>query len=115
MSASDNAHATGVVGIDLGTTYSLAAAMVDGEPRILSGQAGKVSVPSVIHIAPDGSVTVGKEARDLAASDPSNTLHSIKRLMGRSIAETMEEAKNLPYPVEERVAGPRSGLHFRWN
>ncbi|MCE2805623.1 MAG: Fe-S protein assembly chaperone HscA [Gemmataceae bacterium] len=110
MSASDNAHATGVVGIDLGTTYSLAAAMVDGEPRILSGQAGKVSVPSVIHIAPDGSVTVGKEARDLAASDPSNTLHSIKRLMGRSIAETREEAKNLPYPVEERVAGDGRSL-----
>lgn len=92
-----------VVGIDLGTTFSLAACMVDGEPHVISGLAGKVCVPSIIHFAADGTVTVGKEARDLAANDPANTLHSIKRLMGRSLAETQEEAKNLPYPVEERI------------
>ena len=110
MSAMNEAHATGVVGIDLGTTYSLAASMVDGEPRIISCQSGKVSVPSVIHIGPDGVVTVGKQARDLAVKDPANTLHSIKRLMGRSLAETTEEAKNLPYPIEERVAGDGRSL-----
>lgn len=94
---------TEVVGIDLGTTFSLAARIDNGEPQIVQGDFGKVCVPSVIHIAPDGQVTVGREAREKSILDPANTLHSIKRLMGRSLAEVREEIEKLPYPVEERV------------
>ena len=102
MKATTSTSGSQVVGIDLGTTFSLAAHMVDGEPQIISGPNGQVCVPSVIHISTDGLVTVGKAARELGKTDPANTLHSIKRLMGRSVEETREEAQNLPYPVEER-------------
>ena len=102
MKATTSTSGSQVVGIDLGTNFSLAAHMVDGEPQIISGPNGQVCVPSVIHISADGLVTVGKAARELGKTDPANTLHSIKRLMGRSVEETREEAQNLPYPVEER-------------
>jgi molecular chaperone HscA len=73
-----------VVGIDLGTTNSLVASVLQGRPACIPvDEEGGVLLPSVVHYAPDGSVTVGARARELAAEHPTTTLASVKRFMGR--------------------------------
>ena len=77
-----------VVGIDLGTTFSLAAYVRDGRPVVVRDEAGKALVPSVISFFDDGTVLVGTAARDRALSDPEHTIFSVKRLMGRKPAHS---------------------------
>lgn len=91
-----------VVGIDLGTTYSLAARMVEGKPQIIIGPEGRVCFPSVIHFAKNGSVEIGENACRLAHQFPEQTLHSVKRLMGRSLSELANESSTLPYSLVEK-------------
>ena len=93
------------VGIDLGTTNSLAAAVVGGRPLVFRDPAGVALVPSCIHFGPDGAVTVGMDARAQALSDPANTVFSVKRLMGRTLADLADEAKLFPHPLVEADAG----------
>ena len=75
------------VGIDLGTTNSLVATFRNGSLQVLADEQGRALLPSVVHYADGGSVVVGSEAQSFAAEDPSNTLASVKRLMGRSYAD----------------------------
>lgn len=75
------------VGIDLGTTNSLVATFRNGSLQVLADEQGRALLPSVVHYADSGSVVVGDEAQLFAAEDPSNTLVSVKRLMGRSYAD----------------------------
>ena len=75
------------VGIDLGTTNSLVATFRNGSLQVLADEQGRALLPSVVHYADSGSVVVGDEAQSFAAEDPSNTLASVKRLMGRSYAD----------------------------
>ena len=75
------------VGIDLGTTNSLVATFRSGSLQVLADEQGRALLPSVVHYADSGSVVVGDEAQSFAAEDPSNTLASVKRLMGRSYAD----------------------------
>jgi molecular chaperone DnaK len=91
-----------VVGIDLGTTFSLAATMKDGKPSVIRDENGVALVPSVISFHADGSVLVGTEARNRAISDPDHTIFSIKRLMGRTLAELKQELTMIPHQVVER-------------
>jgi molecular chaperone HscA len=73
------------VGIDLGTTHSLVAAVIGGKPRALpADEDGGVLLPSVVHYAKAGHVVVGKWARSVAAVHPTDTIVSVKRFMGRS-------------------------------
>ncbi|SET60605.1 Fe-S protein assembly chaperone HscA [Stigmatella erecta] len=73
------------VGIDLGTTNSLVASVVQGKPRCLPADEGEAMLlPSVVHYAKDGGVVVGARARKLAPEHPTDTLVSVKRFMGRS-------------------------------
>ncbi len=73
------------VGIDLGTTNSLVASVVNGKPQCLPTDEGDAFLlPSVVHYAKDGGVVVGARARKLAATHPTDTLISVKRFMGRS-------------------------------
>jgi molecular chaperone HscA len=72
------------VGIDLGTTNSLAATLRSGVPTVLSDEAGRTLLPSVVHYAESGEVIVGEAARTLALRDPQNTIASAKRLIGRA-------------------------------
>ncbi|HMK74309.1 MAG TPA: Fe-S protein assembly chaperone HscA [Myxococcaceae bacterium] len=73
-----------VVGIDLGTTNSLVASVQKGKPICIPvDEAGGLLLPSVVHYAPDGSVTVGARARELAEEHPTTTLASVKRFMGK--------------------------------
>jgi molecular chaperone DnaK len=94
-----------VVGIDLGTTFSLAAYVRDGKPVVVRDASGYALVPSVISFHPDGTVLVGTAARDRALSDPEHTIFSVKRLMGRTLADLQKELKLIPHQIAERDAG----------
>lgn len=94
-----------VVGIDLGTTNSLAARIVAGKSEVVRGHDGQTLVPSVIHFAPDGSIQVGQDAKNHALSHPGRTLFSIKRLMGRTLAELATEKHLIPQTLHERDRG----------
>jgi Fe-S protein assembly chaperone HscA len=106
--------ASNVVGIDLGTTFSLAAYMEDGKPVVVRDANGVALVPSVLSFHEDGSVLVGSEARKRCLSDPDHTVYSVKRLMGRTLAELQRELPLIPYQVIEREAeGGRKVLHVK--
>jgi len=75
------------VGIDLGTTNSLVATVRSAVPAVLADEDGRLLLPSVVHYAADGSISVGEPARQHAGSDPHNTVASAKRLIGRSLAD----------------------------
>jgi len=103
-----------VVGIDLGTTFSLAAYVENGRPVVVRDANGIALVPSVISFHNDGTVLVGSAARDRALSDPKHTIFSIKRLMGRTLADLEQELKLIPHQIVEREIGDgRKVLHVR--
>ena len=84
------------VGIDLGTTNSLVAAVRSGVAETLPDLQGEVILPSAVRYAADG-VDVGAGAKAAAAQDPFNTILSVKRLMGRGIADVKQLGEQLPY------------------
>src|SRR5436190_5996518 len=103
-----------VVGIDLGTTFSLAAYMEHGRPVVVRDEHGVALVPSVISFHEDGSVLVGSEARKRCLSDPEHTVYSVKRLMGRTLVDLQKELPMIPYQVVEREPEPgRKVLHVK--
>src|SRR5918911_393448 len=103
-----------VVGIDLGTTFSLAAYMDHGRPVVVRDETGTALVPSVISFFEDGTVLVGTAARNRALSDPEHTIFSVKRLMGRTLADLQQELPLIPHQIVEREAeGGRKVLHVR--
>jgi len=94
-----------IVGIDLGTTNSLVAVMDLTGPRILSG-----IVPSVVSVADSGEVFAGVEAHDALITHPERTVYSVKRLMGRGLADVQDELKLFPFRIAE---GSESVLKLR--
>lgn len=104
------------VGIDLGTTNSLVAAVRSGLAEPLADDEGGVILPSAVRYHPD-HVEVGESAKQAAASDPFNTVLSVKRLMGRGVADVHQLGEQLPYrfaageshmPFIETVQGAKS-------
>ncbi len=85
-----------VVGIDLGTTNSLVAAMELTGPRILSG-----IVPSVVSVSEAGETIAGAQAREMLLTHPERTVYSVKRLMGRGVGDIQEELKLFPFHIAE--------------
>lgn len=85
------------VGIDLGTTNSLIATVRNGHSDILLDEQNRPLLPSVVHFGKDNNVIVGYEAAELATQDPQNTVISVKRLIGRSLADIQQRYPNLPY------------------
>src|ERR1700739_3694831 len=90
-----------VIGIDLGTTNSLAAYMEGGEPKIIPDPRGHRLVPSMIPFTPDG-VVVGEQAKQLRAEHVGNTIYSVKRLMGKGIEEVKTELSMVPFQVSDQ-------------
>jgi Fe-S protein assembly chaperone HscA len=90
------------VGIDLGTTYSLVAYMdpVTGRPKCISGPYGTPLCPSVVSLDPDGDVIVGEPARRRLLTQPKRTIYSVKRLMGRGVADVQDELKLFPFRID---------------
>jgi molecular chaperone HscA len=95
MSAAPHQHKL-AVGIDLGTTNSLVATVRSAMSTVLQDDHGHALLPSVVRYAPDGNVVVGHEAQAQQSNDPTNTISSVKRFMGRSINDIADRA-HIPY------------------
>ncbi|EOB1204434.1 Fe-S protein assembly chaperone HscA [Photobacterium damselae] len=103
LSAAPHQHKL-AVGIDLGTTNSLVAAVRSGVLEALSDEQGRTILPSVVHFGLEDTL-VGHEARAIAQQDPTNTIVSVKRLMGRSLADIEQRYPQLPYEFEASENG----------
>ena len=99
-------------GIDLGTTNSAVAIVVDGRAVIVPDERGRRTLPSVVSYAEDGSVLVGHDARRRLSSDPRNTFHSTKRFIGKRFKDSRvgEDARRVPFDVAATVAADAADL-----
>ncbi len=96
------------VGIDLGTTNSLVATVRSGQAETLADSEHRHLLPSVVRYLEDSGVIVGTAAHDQATEDPHNTIVSVKRLMGRGVADIRHLGSQLPYEfVDTDTAVPR--------
>ncbi|MFA6211900.1 MAG: molecular chaperone DnaK [Candidatus Obscuribacterales bacterium] len=93
------------VGIDLGTTNSVVAVMEGGRPTVISNAEGGRTTPSVVAFNKTGERLVGLLARRQAVVNPTNTIYSIKRFIGRRYSEVSEECKIVSYKVKESSDG----------
>jgi molecular chaperone DnaK len=105
------------VGIDLGTTNSLVAYVdpQNGEPKCIPGPNGTTLCPSVVSLDPDGSIVVGEPAKRRLLTQPERTVYSVKRLMGRGVADIQDELKLFPFridPTSKNVIRVRLGDKF---
>ncbi len=87
------------IGIDLGTTNTVAAFATENGPEVLRAADGSALLPSVVHYRADGSVDVGMAAQGAALSDPGAVIASIKRLMGRGAEDVRRLAGHLPFEI----------------
>ena len=87
------------IGIDLGTTNSVVAIAREGRPEAIRDPDGRALIPSVVRYGADGSATVGFAAGTMATAETGDTVQSVKRLMGRSVADLKTLAGALPYSV----------------
>lgn len=96
-----------IIGIDLGTTNSVAAVMSGGEPVVIPSAEGERLVPSVVAVNKNGERLVGRVARNQAITNPENTIFSIKRFMGRKYddPEVQRAIKLVPYEVAKAPNG----------
>eukprot|EP00195_Chlamydomonas_chlamydogama_P004650 CAMPEP_0202920352 /NCGR_PEP_ID=MMETSP1392-20130828/76811_1 /ASSEMBLY_ACC=CAM_ASM_000868 /TAXON_ID=225041 /ORGANISM="Chlamydomonas chlamydogama, Strain SAG 11-48b" /LENGTH=678 /DNA_ID=CAMNT_0049613843 /DNA_START=151 /DNA_END=2187 /DNA_ORIENTATION=- len=107
-----------VVGIDLGTTNSAVAAMEGGKPTIITNAEGGRTTPSVVAFTKTGDRLVGQIAKRQAVVNPENTFFSVKRFIGRKMAEVKDESKQVPYQVSEdgnsnvKIKCPNAGKEF---
>lgn len=95
-------HRKVAVGIDLGTTHSLVAAVRHSVPEVLPDAQGQALTPSAVYYAASDDVRVGRAALEHQQSEPTDTLVSIKRLMGKSLQDAIDSG--MPYRFEEMGA-----------
>ncbi len=90
-----------VVGIDLGTTYSLVALFdqATGRPKCIPGPYAETLCPSIVSVDEDGSIVVGEAARRRLLTQPERTIYSVKRLMGRGVADVQDELRIFPFRI----------------
>jgi molecular chaperone DnaK len=88
-----------IIGIDLGTTFSVVAVMEGNEPKVITNQEGARTTPSVVAFTKDNERLVGQIAKRQAITNPDNTIYSIKRFMGRRYDEVPHEIKIVPYKI----------------
>ncbi|MDR9480430.1 MAG: molecular chaperone DnaK [Spiribacter sp.] len=90
-----------IIGIDLGTTNSCVAVMEGGSSRVIENAEGDRTTPSTVAFTDDGEVLVGAAAKRQAVTNPENTLHAIKRLVGRKFEEDVvqRDVKEMPYSI----------------
>src|SRR5262245_27545035 len=90
-----------IVGIDLGTTNSLVAFMDQGTPRVMPGRTGRTMVPSVVALTDNGLI-VGDPAKEHLIRHPERTIYSVKRFMGKGLADVQSELAYFPYLLTEQ-------------
>src|SRR5258705_5944784 len=88
-----------IIGIDLGTTNSVVAVMEGKEPKVIVNEEGSRITPSIVAYDDKGEVLVGQIAKRQAVTNPTNTVYSAKRFIGRRYEEVTEEIKRVPYKV----------------
>jgi molecular chaperone DnaK len=94
-----------IIGIDLGTTNSVVAVMEGSEAKVIPNAEGNRTTPSVVAFTKSGERLVGQVAKRQSVTNPTNTVFSIKRFMGRKHAEVSEEMKMVPYQIERADNG----------
>ncbi|MFV8833693.1 molecular chaperone DnaK [Aquisalimonas sp.] len=96
-----------IIGIDLGTTNSCVAVMDGGQARVIENSEGDRTTPSVVAFAEDGEIMVGAPAKRQAVTNPENTLHAVKRLIGRQFKEDVvqRDVREMPYHIVEADNG----------
>ncbi|MBW2229649.1 MAG: molecular chaperone DnaK [Deltaproteobacteria bacterium] len=94
-----------VIGIDLGTTNSVVAVMEGGQPTVIENEEGGRTTPSVVGFTDEGERLVGAIAKRQAVTNPTRTVYSIKRFVGRRLGEVPEEISLVPYEVVEGNEG----------
>ncbi|HEX4413784.1 MAG TPA: molecular chaperone DnaK [Lacipirellulaceae bacterium] len=99
-----------IIGIDLGTTNSVVAVMEGKEAKVIPNAEGNRLTPSVVAFTDKGDVLVGEPARRQAVTNPTKTVYSIKRFMGRRHSEVASEEKMVPYQV---VGGAEDYVHVK--
>jgi molecular chaperone DnaK len=99
-----------IIGIDLGTTNSVVAIMEGTEPKVIANAEGNRLTPSVVAFTDKAEVLVGEPAKRQAVTNPTRTVYSIKRFMGRRHSEVETEEKMVPYKV---VGGPQDYVKVR--
>ena len=99
-----------VIGIDLGTTNSCMAVLEGGEPTVIANAEGGRTTPSVVAFTKDGERLVGVTAKRQRETNPTNTIFSIKRFMGRKQSEVSEEMTIVPYEV---INGPNGDVRVK--
>ncbi len=96
-----------ILGIDLGTAISKMASIIQGEPKCIENREGSILTPSVVALTKNGERLVGILAKRQAITNPKNTIHSVKRFIGRrhSDPEVQKELKKIPYETRARKDG----------
>lgn len=96
-----------IIGIDLGTTNSVVSVMEGGTAKVIPSAEGPNTVPSVVAIKKDGERVVGIPAKRQAATNPKNTIFSVKRFIGRKFddEETQEDKSRVPYTIKSGRGG----------
>ncbi len=94
-----------ILGIDLGTTNSCMSVMDGQEPLVLENSEGARTTPSVVAFSKTGERLVGQAAKRQAVTNPTNTIFSVKRFMGRKFDEVQDELKRVPYKVVKAANG----------
>ena len=96
-----------ILGIDLGTTFSAMAVVESGEAKVIENKEGARTTPSIVAMSKSGERVVGVLAKRQAVTNPTNTIFSVKRLIGRkfSDAEVQRDKKLLPYEIRESADG----------
>jgi molecular chaperone DnaK len=103
-----------VVGIDLGTTNSLVAYVKDRVPHVIRDRQGDGLVPSIVSVADDGTVYVGREAQRRLLTDAQRTAYSVKRFMGKGLEDVRDDARHFPFRITGEAGGVvRVGLGSR--
>ena len=110
FSSGGNQRMAKTIGIDLGTTNSCMAVLEGGEPTVIPNAEGGRTTPSVVAFTKDGQRLVGAPARRQQVTNPTNTIFSIKRFMGRKFDEVTEEMTIVPYEV---MKGPNGDVRVK--
>ncbi len=100
-----------IIGIDLGTTNSCVAVVEGGKPVVITNAEGSRTTPSVVGFTKDGQRLVGQLAKRQAVTNPTNTVFSIKRFMGRAFNEVGSEIQQVPFKVTSGLKG-QAAVHI---
>ena len=91
-----------IIGIDLGTTNSVVSIIENGKPKILTNAEGSYTTPSVVGFGKKGDILVGQIAKRQAVSNPTNTIFSSKRFIGRLFSEIKDETQLYPFKIVKK-------------